>query len=176
MKSSPDALYVVSGVTLIELLITIVISTIALLALTAPFVAERSFWGIGKRQTEAQRDAQVALRAIARAAREGNAITTPLAGFSGNTFTFTTPSCPVFGITFSGDPLSGQLLMTDGCAGGLPIPLIDGVRSRVNNLVFTGITNKLVHIQLDVTHRLRTTDPNVQNELLQTEIFLRNAS
>ena len=59
------------GVTLIELLITVMIGAIAMFALVPPFIAEGNFFRKGKRQTEAQRDAQMVLRAMARAVREG---------------------------------------------------------------------------------------------------------
>ena len=56
------------GVTLIEMLIALVISAIAMMALAVPLIAERAMVGSGKAQTEAQRDAEMVLRAIARAA------------------------------------------------------------------------------------------------------------
>ena len=60
------------GVTLIELLITIIIGAIAMLALAVPFSAERIFWLRGDTQAEAQRDAQLALRAMARVGRQSS--------------------------------------------------------------------------------------------------------
>ncbi len=61
------------GVTLIEILIVAIIGAIALIALAVPFMAERRFSGLGKSQIEAQRDAQLVTRAIARIARESSA-------------------------------------------------------------------------------------------------------
>ncbi len=44
------------GVTFIEVLVTIVISTIAMMALAAPFVAERTTWLSGTAQVEPVED------------------------------------------------------------------------------------------------------------------------
>ena len=157
------------GFSLLELLIAMIISSIALLGAAAPFIAERSFWASGKRQVEAQRDAQMALRSMARFARQGNGYV--IGGSSGNvTIVFTRPSGNV---CFEGGPTfnNGQLRRFDGtCGSPAPTILIDGVRSKVTQLVFTSVTtNKLVNIQLQVTRE------NQQNETLQTDLFLRNA-
>ena len=66
------------GVTLIELLVTIVIGSIAMMALSVPFMSERIFWLSGDAQAESQRDAQMALRAMARVARAGDRKSTRL--------------------------------------------------------------------------------------------------
>ena len=155
------------GVTLIEVLITIVISAIALFALVPPFLAEGSFFRKGKRQTEAQRDAQMVLRAMARVARESNDYTSGagIVTFHG------APTCGGGDVTFELHP-GGEL--HQHCGGNTSI-LIDGVRSQV--AAFTPsqiIAKRLVLIHLQVDHRLRTTDPNLESETLDTELFLRN--
>ncbi len=155
---------------MLELLIAIIISSIALLAATMPFIAERVFWNTGRRQTEAQRDAQMVFRSMASFARESSSFTT--GGSSGDvTLAFTRASgnvCFEGGSTFN----SGQLRRFDGaCGGPAPTILIDGVRSKVTQFVVTQVTaNKLVNVQLQITHE------NRQNETLQTDLFLRNAT
>ena len=162
------------GFTLIEMLITLVIGSIAMFALAAPLIAEGQFFRKGKRQTEAQRDAQMAFRAIARVARQSLSYSIPAAG----TLIFTEPvggqACFQSG--------ANQLLMTrPNCVGG-PLGtnttvLIDGVRSRVQNFTVTQIVpNKLVRIHLEINHRLRTADPFTEQEILETELFLRNGT
>ena len=170
----------IRGVTLVELLIAVLISGIAFFALTVPFVAERTNWGEGQRQTEAQRDAEVALRAVERAARWGRQHF-PAVGPS-STMQFIIPACagPFGGfgsVTFQGGPsFSNQFQMIDSCNGSAVVTLIDGVRSQVTNLAFTGITSKEVRIQLTVAHQLRAGAGQRQStETLQTEVFLRNA-
>ena len=151
-----------------ELLVILVIGSIAMMALAAPFSAERSLWGTGKRQTEAQRDAQIALRAIARVAHESSAY-----AIAGNAITFTAPCGPRQFSLVSGN----QLRFTDNCPPAKTLTLIDGLRSQVANFTLTPvITNRLVRIQLQVTNRLRTTDTQQRSELLITELYLRNAS
>ena len=167
------------GVTLIEVLIAVVISAIAMFALVPPFLAEGNLFRKGKRQTEAQRDAQMALRAMARVGRSG--LEAPVIG--SNRVGFTVP-CTLFGV---GAPLTarvvflssnGQLQMTNFCLGsGVTSTLIDGTRSRVTSFTSTAIIpNKLVHVQLQVTHSLTATDPQSELETLDTELFLRNAT
>ena len=102
------------GVTLVEVLITVVIASIAMMALAVPFVAERSFWGVGKRQTEAQRDAQLAMRTIARMGREGatyylDSPENPMI----LRFEFDNKPIPKCDKIFVGDSTSGQLTFTD---------------------------------------------------------------
>lgn len=170
------------GVTLIELLMTIVIGSIAMLGMWPPFVAERVFWNKGKRQTEAQRDAQMGLRAIARVAREGNGwdsltlVNTP--SFSRIDIT-TGTSCGIWriegGPALPGGP--GQLQMLNEACPPNPRTLIDGVRSRVTNFRITTIVpNRLMRVHLEVSHRLRTSDPRTEQEILETEIYLRNGT
>ena len=156
------------GFTLIEMLMVFVISTIAMMALVLPFSAERSFWGVGKRQTEAQRDAQLALRAIARVARQTSGYTINNGGASLQLTSGVNAGC------FRGGPsFSSQLQWYPAtCGTGTPTLLIDGnaKRSRVTNLAFSTVTaNRLVQIQLTVTYN------NRENEILTTELFLRNA-
>ena len=156
------------GVTLIELLMAIVIGTIAFFALAMPFIAERSFWNSGRRQAEAQRDAQMGLRAMARVARQSTSYAVSQGGAQ---VAFTppsggSPSC------FRGGPAFGNqlLLFANTTCTGSPLVLIDGNRSRVTSLIMTSITpNRLVQVQLQVTHQ------NQRTELLATNLFLRNA-
>ena len=154
------------GVTLVELLITIALSAIVLLAAAIPFVAEKSFWAAGRRQAEAQRDAQMAMRALAHMARQGQGYT--VAG-TGDSITVNFAGCNRQFQRGGADP--HQLLMIDNCvAPAKTMTLIDGVKSQVTQLVFTPVVaNKLVTIQLQVTHE------NQKNETLQTNLFLRNA-
>lgn len=159
------------GVSLIELLIAIIIAGIAYIGLAVPFVTERSLWAMGRQQAEAQRDAEGALRAIARAIRQGGA-TTPLLGGSSYTLSVQIPSCGGAAVTFTGGPLAGgQLTMVDGCAAPpAAAVLIDGVRSRVTDLVFTRVAAKQVRVRIQVSHE------NLEDELLETEILVRNAT
>jgi prepilin-type N-terminal cleavage/methylation domain-containing protein len=147
------------GVTLIELLITVVIGSITLCALAMPFIADRSFWASGRGQSEAQRDAQMVMRAIARVARESTGYTAAT-GFQ-----------PPVGPSRQFCLQAGQLFLADTCTNPTTsVLLIDGNRSLVTNLVIAPITNKLVRIQLEVTHLNRGT------EQLETELLLRNAT
>ena len=155
------------GLTLMELMIAMIIGSIALLAFTIPFVAQRSFLVSGRRQTEAQRDAQIAFRSMALAAREGTSYLVNPTG-SAITINYTFLGCNrQFQL---GGAANSQLLLIDNCAvPAQVVTLIDGIRSRVTQLVFTPVTIRLVNIQLQVTHEGR------ENELLQTQLFLRNA-
>ena len=160
------------GVTLIEVLITIVIGAIAFFAAAMPFIAERSFWGSGNRQTEAQRDAQMAVRAMARVARQSTSYA--VAG-GGNQIAFTAPgggapSC------FRGGPAFGNQLQryaTQTCTGTATV-LIDGNQSRVTSLVVTAVASNLVRVEVQVTRQLAGHIP--QDAVLATNLFLRNAS
>ena len=155
------------GFTIIELLMAVVIGAIAMMALAIPFIAERSFFGTGKRQTEAQRDAQMALRALARTARMSTTYDASVPG----QLSFTVPSC---GTSIFERHAGGEFHL-HGCSGDLV--LIDGVRSRVASFTVTPIiANKLVRVQLQMTNRLSATDPRQRSELLVTELFLRNAT
>ena len=153
------------GVTLVELMVTMVLGTIVLLAAVMPFIAERSFWATGRRQAEAQRDAQMALRAMARTARQGQ-------GYTVN------GTSDLLTLNFTGcnrqfqrsGAANEKLLLVDNCvAPATTQTLIDGTKSRVTQLAFTAVTSKLVTIQLQVTHE------NQRNETMQTNLFLRNA-
>ena len=143
------------GVTLVELIVTVVIGAIAFFALAMPFIAERSFWGSGNRQTEAQRDAQVVMRAIARTARSSS-------GY--NAVTGFTVNCGTTSFTKSGS----QLLM-DSCGDALT--LIDGAKSQVASFSITPVSTKLVTVQLRITRV-----GGQEDESLQSQLFLRNAS
>ena len=156
------------GVTLVEVLIVTIIGVIAFMALAVPFLSERRFSGLGKSQVEAQRDAQLVTRAIARIARESNSFTpSGVAGNSGATFTRATGAAVCFegGLNFN-----GQLLRRSGCGNTAgEIILIDGVRSRVTNFTAIEVVNdKLVDISLNVIYQ------NQRSETLQTRIYLRN--
>ena len=159
------------GVTLIELLITVLIGAIAMFALAPPFIAEGNFFRKGKRQTEAQRDAQMALRAIAFVAHESTGYSIP----TGDTINFLNTSvCGTNPVTFHADAVSRDLHMH--CGGNTTI-LIDGIRSRVTTFTPTTVlANKLVRIHLDVSNQLRASDPLSENEVLDTELFLRNGT
>ena len=157
------------GVTLIEVLVTVVIGAIAMFALAAPLLAQGSFFRKGKRQTEAQRDAQVVLRAMGVAAREGTGYSTA----SGRVDFLNTSVCGTNPVRFE---LHAGGVFHMHCAGNT-VTLIDGVRSQVTSFTATPVvSNKLVRIQLGVSHRLRTTDPSTENETLETELFLRNGT
>ena len=176
------------GVTLIELLMAVIISAIAFFPLAMPFIGERSFWGTGERQTEAQRDAQMVLRTMARAARECHAYSTGTGGFLPGATLLSFDSCandpiyPAGSRCFAGGPayLGGTMIFRSTNCQTIPstIVLIDGTRrSQVVNFTVTPIVpNKLVRVHLEVSHRRTTTDTRVRNEILETEIFLRNAT
>ncbi len=162
--------------TLVELLVTLVIASIAFFGLAVPFFSERIFWGWGEDQTEAQRDAQVALRAVARQGRGSSGY---VVGVGGERITFSV-MCPGpdglqgtaddFAGTrqFMGGGAGGLFQMVDSCSGGT-VTLIDGGRSRVAHLEFQPlIANRLVRVHLEVVHG------GQRSEHLETEIFLRN--
>ena len=157
------------GVTLIELLIAVVIGSIAMFALAAPLIAEGQFFRKGKRQTEAQRDGQLVLRAMAFVAHESSGYTPTADGVD----FLNTSVCGVNPVSFH----RHTDVLEMHCGGAPPTILIDGGRSRVAGFTVTPvIANKLVRIRLDITHRLRTTDPFTENELVETELFLRNGT
>ena len=145
------------GVTLVELIMTVVIGAIAFFALSVPFVAERTFWSSGTRQTEAQRDAQLVLRAIARTARQSSGYNAALGQF--------TTVCGTESFTAA----SGQLTLTD-CAGNT-LTLIDGFRSQVAAFSITAVGTKLVDVHVQIIRQ-----GGVENEDLRTRIFMRNAA
>jgi prepilin-type N-terminal cleavage/methylation domain-containing protein len=161
------------GVTLVELLITVVIGSIAFFALSVPFVTERSMWASGKAQTEAQRDAQFVLRAMARQARQSTGYI--IGGADPNwSITFDVSDCD--GNPATPDPgeavfeKHGDLLHLHYCGG--EADLIDGVRSKVIQFTPSPVagTTKLVEIEIDVVHKDR------ENEHLITQLYLRNAT
>ena len=157
------------GVTLLELLIAIIIGVILMITAMVPFVAERSFWGRGRRRVESQQDSQIAMRAIARAARESDQYT-----ISGNQITFTS-ACGTRQFQTAGAS-NNQLQLVNNCVSpAQTLTLIDGNRSRLTNWAITQVNTKLVTIQVRVAHRLLATDPREENEVLVTEFFLRNA-
>ncbi len=181
------------GVTLIELLMAVVIGAIAMFALVPSFVAERVFWGNTQRQTEAQRDGQMGMRAIARTGREGTAytFTTTTFGLNANSkIAFNLPpGAPSASVCFAGGTPAGNgvgagelWVSSKPCVAvldiGTGIQLIDGIRSKVTNFTVTQVVpNKLVRVHLEVTHILRTTDTRTPGkEILETDLFLRNGT
>lgn len=156
------------GASLIELMITVIIGAIAMMALAVPFIAERSFESSGRRQAEAQRDAQMAMRSMSRAARDSSGYTIT-AGANSTKIDFVRP-CGA--MSFEGGPTfnGGQIRWVDACVSpSNTIILIDGVRSRVTALTATAVSPKLIRLNLGVTYQ------NQQSELLETDVFLRNA-
>ncbi len=139
----------------------IVISTIAMMALAAPFVAERRLWLLGTAQSESQRDAQLVLRAIARNVRQSTS-------YSVGTNTFNL-ACGTRQFRLAGAS-NNQLQMVDNCWPIKTITWIDGNRSQVTSFVITPVNSRLVQVQLDVRYN------NRESESLTTEIYLRNAS
>ena len=172
------------GVTLIEALITIMIGSIAMLAFAVPFSAERIFWNKGKRQTEAQRDAQMAFRAIARRLRESNGYdpVTLLTGPAHGRIDFSETSCGTWrvqgGPALPGAP--GQLQILNEACLGSDLILIDGNRSQVTSFAITEVVpNRLVRLHLEVNHHLLQSGADVsrqEHEILETELFLRNGT
>jgi type II secretory pathway pseudopilin PulG len=164
------------GFTLTELLVTFVITAVMMTAFTAPFMAERIFWREGNQQMEAQRDAQLVLRAVARFAREANAatVTTPASGQTQITLTCPLDTTPVTWapVVFLGGPglNGGQMQMTDQrVSPARTIPLINGIKSKVQ--VFTAsFVNKILFVQVQVQNQ------DFGSETLETRIFLRNAA
>ena len=173
------------GTTLIELLVVSIIGVIVLMALTLPFVAGTSFRKSGERQTEAQRDAQLILTTMAHASLDSTGNPSySLSGPSGARKITFTRNCgaSTYQVYFEGGPAYnggsgplGQFHWHDnGCGNpAKDITLINGVRSRVTNFTLTSISNKLVKINLSVTH---TTQGNQEVETLETQLFLRNAT
>jgi len=176
----------VRGVTLIELLMTLIIAAIAFMALAVPFVAERAFSIAGLNQVEAQREAQMVLRAIARAGRECQQYATGSAGYLSGATYLMFKQCASNSVyapgsrCFAGGPsFSGGKMITrlpDCQSEPNTKVLIDGLRTKVANFTVTPLTNKLVRVTLEVTHGISPTDPRRRAELLQTDLFLRNGT
>lgn len=166
------------GLTLIELIMGVVISMIAMFGLALPLISGQLSSRIGFRQTEAQRDAQLVVQAIALRARESSFFASIGSGITAG-LTLATP-CGAWQFQRAG-AAGEQLLMVDGCA----VPpqttvLIDGVRSRVTNFSASNAGNptqtRLVRIDLAMSHRLgASTDNRQDTEILQTDLYLRNA-
>ena len=163
------------GVTLIELLITVVIGSIAMLAMVVPFSSERIFWLRGETQAEAQRDSQLVLRAMARVARQSSCYdlvganqVTLYSGPRAGTCTGAVNGCfQSVGSQFVGYP---------GACGASPLTLVDGTRSQVTSLSITrpiAGSDRIIQVQIGVTH-FKGTRQN--SEQLATRIFLRNAT
>ena len=156
-----------AGVTLVELLVTLIIAGIAFFPLAVPFFFERSFFRQGERQTEAQRDAQVAMRAIGRVARGSSGY---LINGAADQVTFSDPAVAPCTPFFQGGPnFAGQFVMSDGCPVPQTTALIDGVRSQVVHLRFDPVVaGRLVRAHIEVVRE------GQEREHLETEIFLRN--
>ena len=174
-----------NGVTLTEVLLATVIGAIAMFALAVPLVAERTFWGTGKRQTEAQRDAQMTLRAIARVGRAAlkHKVGVPPSGEGSGEIEFTDAEGNT--ISFLGGPKGnsefgdGQFIVENEHGGnpdGQTEVLIDGVRSKVADFEVTSIAQQLVHVRLQVAHSLQGGDPRTEDEILETDLYLRNST
>ena len=170
------------GVTLIELLMAIVIGSIAMFALAAPLLAGGQLFRKGKRQTEAQRDAQLVLRTMDRFARSGTGydVSTPgVVSFFNVPCDLSNPTGPVGTVTFEVHTATGEF-HKHGCNGDAI--LIDGARSKVASFTAARViptgpgSNKLVRLHLDVTHQLRTTGGPTNREVLDTDLFMRNGT
>lgn len=145
------------GVTLIELLMTMIIGGIAFFALSVPFMAERNFWNSGKRQTLTQDDAHMAMRTIARTARQSAGYNAALGSFA--------VACGNESFTAS----NGQLTLTD-CDGNAHM-LIDGSQSRVGVFSITAVSTNIIDVHIQVIHQ-----GGAENENLQSRILMRNAA
>ena len=165
------------GFTLMELIIAIVISVIALFGLAPLLIGGTVSFNTGKRRVEAGRDGELVLRALAHVARESSSFT--INGPGDVTFVSPTSPCGIWRFQGgSGAPFGGQLSMTDGCPGS-SVPLINGVRSQVMNFSVAPATvgnTRAVRVTIQVADQLRTTLGQRQNnETLQTDLYLRNA-
>ena len=163
-----------SGLTLIELLIAVMISAIAMFGLALPLISGKLSTRIGFRQTEAQRDAQLIMQAIARRAHERSSY---IINGPGN-ITFATP-CGTWQFQ-KGGVGGSQFLMTD-CSGSPLPPLIDGKRSQLTNFTVANVgpvgKTRLVRVNLTLVHQLGTlTDNRQETETLLTDLYLHNAS
>ena len=157
------------GVTLVEMLVTIVMSTMVFLSLTILLSTAQSFRGSGENQTEVQRDASLILKTMAHIARQSTGYTISL---NGAKVTFTSGACSP---SFQGGPTigpgGGQVQMSDGCSIPTTTLLIDGAWSRATQFQMTSVSpNKVVHARIQITYR------GLQNELLETDLFLRNGT
>jgi prepilin-type N-terminal cleavage/methylation domain-containing protein len=153
------------GITLVEVLITVVIGSIALCAMALPFVAERSFWATGQRQTEAQRDAHLVMRAISRAAQESGSVALDPDG-AGARF-FLDPNRTVCQAYFRGGFAgSGRFEWYPRC-GRQPTVLLDD-DSRLRTLAFEPVSRNLLRVRVEVTRKDR------EDERLETDFYLRN--
>ena len=171
------------GFTLVEMLVVVVISAISLMALSVPFVGGRVYALSGNNQAEAQRDAQMVLRAMARAGRECKQYSLPV-GFPPGATNLSFDNCPVDPIypagsrCFVGTPSTGTMILTSpNCQTPSTKVLINGVRSKVTAFTVTPIVaNKVVNIKLTVTHQPTATSSRKETEVLETDLFLRNAT
>jgi len=161
-----------TGTSLVELLIVVVIASMVVMSMGIPYITGRSFFRKGMNQSTAQRDAHLTVKHIAQTAREASAYSV-VAGTGSLRINFTT-DCGV--ISFEGGPLydngdpqkPAQLVKFDGCTADT-IALIDGNFIGVNSFDINQISGKLFELTLDVAYR------NDRNEILTTQIYLRNA-
>ena len=155
------------GFTLVEMLVTILMSALVFFSLAMLLSTAQSFRGSGENQTEAQRDASLVLKTMARIARQSTSYTISL---NGAKVTFTSGACSP---SFQGGPTigpgGGQVQMSDGCSTLATTLLIDGAWSRATQFQMTVVSSKVVHARVQITYQGR------QNELLETDLFLRNA-
>ena len=125
------------------------------------------------------------LRAIARVARQSISYEITPSGVNSSQIRF--HSSAGVGACFKGGPNFpgnvNQLSMYDeSCIGAGPggVPaavLIDGNRSKVRNFSVTEITDdRIVRIRLEVTHEAIVGSGRQEDEVLETEIFLRNGT
>ena len=151
-----------AGVTLIELLVTLIVGSIVMLALAMPFVAERRFWTSGKRQTQSQRDAEVALRAMARVARQSAGVTITGGGSSVSFYRDRAKNSCAASFSLTGS----QLFWKPNCTGSPPA--LVGAPSVVTTFSVSQASVNRVRVLIGVTQ-------GSENELLDTDISLRNA-
>jgi prepilin-type N-terminal cleavage/methylation domain-containing protein len=148
-----------SGVTLIEVLVTIIIGSIAMLAMAGPFVIERSMWSSGRDKTTAQREAQLALRAIGSLARESGRYEVAVKELK-----LYSPDKLNCQAAFAWDSVQQSMLWKRPCgAAGNAL-----IKSGVTGFSVQAINNQLFGVQIQV-------QSGNEQETLVTEFFLRNA-
>lgn len=172
------------GVTLIELLVAVVIGAIACLGLSAPMMAERRFWILGNAQAESQRNAQLATRAIARVVREAGQLRSTSKFGWGDIYRFETPECAGDMVFIARVYSTHELQFQEQC-GPQPWPLVTLIGGDVDgdtqmdrneswlteftiDRVGAGGSSKTLSVRVRVQHG------GVEEELLETTLFLRN--
>ena len=178
-----------SGVTLIELLVAVMIGAIACLGLSAPMMAERRFWIAGIAQAESQRDAQLAMRAIARVVHEAGQMTDKSSISGGVRYTFEAIQ-PCGAKVFFARPRSingnGKFQFQEQCGSwGTWPPVVtliegdldsDGQVDRNETWLTDFDISEVGPEDPSKTIRIlaRVTYGGVEDELLETTIFMRN--